>query len=102
VSGIHGLSDLRRLLTPLGKSIDPCQPLAAMRNELGVTPPLKTGVTPFHGRPYLILHAERFAAAMEDAVGDPRVQALPRGVGSADKITDNTDVLDQNARPLPE
>jgi hypothetical protein len=105
VSGIHGLSDLRRLLTPLGKSMDPCQPLAAdswkereaclsraheavaaMQNELRVTPPLETGVTPFHGRPYLVLHAERFAAALEDAVGDPRVQALPRGVGSADQI----------------
>ena len=70
--------------------------LAAMHNELGVTPPLETGVTPFHGRPYLVLHAERFAAALEDAVGDPRVRALPGGVGCADQITDNTDVL---ARP---
>jgi hypothetical protein len=70
--------------------------VARMHNALGVTPQLETGVTPFHGRPYLVLHAERFAAALENALADPRVRSLPRGVGSADQITDNTDVL---ARP---
>ncbi len=70
--------------------------VARMHNELGVAPPLETGVTPFHGRPYLVLHAERFAAALEEAVTDQRVRSLPQGVGSADQLTDSTDVL---ARP---
>jgi Domain of unknown function (DUF4037) len=67
--------------------------IARMHNELGVTLPLETMVTPFHGRPYLVLHAERFAAALEEAVTDPRVRSLPQGVGSADQLTDSTDVL---------
>lgn len=70
--------------------------VAGMHNELGVTPPLETGVTPFHGRPYLVLHAERFAAVLEEAMIDQRVRSLPQGVGAADQLTDSTDVL---ARP---
>lgn len=67
--------------------------VARMHNELGVTPPLETGVTPFHGRPYLVLHAERFAEILEETVIDGRVRSLPQGVGSADQLTASTDVL---------
>jgi hypothetical protein len=66
---------------------------ARMHNALGVTAPLETGVSKFHGRPYLVLHAERFATAIEAIVSDPRVRALPPGLGSSDQLTDNTTVL---------
>ena len=70
--------------------------VAEMHNALGVTPALETKVSPFHDRPFLVVHAERFAETIEEAVEDPRVRALPRGVGAADQVTDSTDVL---ARP---
>jgi hypothetical protein len=70
--------------------------VAGMHDALGITPPLEAKVSPFHGRPFLVIHAERFARAIEDVIEDPRVRALPKGVGAVDQVTDNTDVL---ARP---
>jgi hypothetical protein len=65
----------------------------AAHNALDVTPPLEAEVSLFHGRPYLVVHAERFATAIEGNIEDPLVRALPKGVGAADQVTDNTDVL---------
>ncbi len=70
--------------------------VAKAHNALGVAPPLEPDVSPFHDRPFLVIHGERFATAIEEAVEDPMVREMPKGVGSADQITDNTDVL---ARP---
>lgn len=67
--------------------------VAEMHNDLGLTPPLGVEVSPFHDRPYLVPHAERFAVALEETVEDPRVRSLPCGVGSVDQITDSTDIL---------
>ena len=67
--------------------------VAEMHNALGVTPPLGTKVSPFHSRPYLVIHAERFAAAIDYAITDPELNSIPIKAGSVDQVTDNTDVL---------
>lgn len=67
--------------------------VARMHNALGITPPLGTRVTPFHTRPYLVIHAERFAAGIDAAIIDPEVRSIPTQAGSVDQVTDNTNVL---------
>jgi hypothetical protein len=71
--------------------------VAEMHNALGLTPPLGTKVSPFHSRPYLVIHAERFAAAIDAAITDPEVRSIPIKAGSIDQITDNAEVLGQPA-----
>lgn len=61
-------------------------------NALGVTHPIDPTVRPFHGRPFLVLDAGRFADACRQAIHDPAI--LARGwLGSVDQVTDTTDVL---------
>ena len=67
--------------------------VASMHDALGLTPPLGTGVSRYHERPYLVVHAGRFAAALEGALEDRRVLSVPHKAGSVDQICDSTDVL---------
>jgi hypothetical protein len=67
--------------------------VVGMHNALSLTPPLETGVSRYHDRPYLVVHAGRFAAALEGAIGDPAVLRIPHRAGSLDQICDSTDVL---------
>jgi len=67
--------------------------LAGRHNALGVTPPLPARVSPFYQRPFQVIHADRFAAALRDAIVDEAVRALPEGVGGIDQWVDSTDVL---------
>jgi hypothetical protein len=67
--------------------------VAALHNELGLTPPLPARVTPFYDRPFRVIHGGAFADALLAAIGDEAVRALPRGVGKVDQWCDNTDVL---------
>jgi hypothetical protein len=71
--------------------------VARIHNSLGVTPPLGTKVSPFHTRPYLIIHAERFAAAIDAAITDLEFRSIPIQAGSVDQVTDNTNVLERPA-----
>jgi hypothetical protein len=63
---------------------------AELHNRLGLTPPLDTGTRPFHSRPFQVLGAGRFAAALRAAVTDPLVRRLPP-YGAVDQFTDSTD-----------
>jgi hypothetical protein len=72
--------------------------VAAMHNRLVLTDPLPTAVSPYHGRPFLVIHGERFAAAIRAGIRDPRVLALPPNVGSVDQFVDSTDVLSRAGR----
>jgi hypothetical protein len=47
---------------------------------------------PYHTRPFLVLHAERFAHALARTVTDPDLRRLPL-VGSVDQWADSTDLL---------
>ena len=67
--------------------------VATMHNDLGITEPLSTVASRFHGRPFLVMHAWRFADAIRDRIEDERVRRLPEAIGSIDQFVDSTDVL---------
>jgi hypothetical protein len=71
--------------------------VATMHNDLGITEPLATQASQFHGRPFLVIDAGRLADAIRDQVQDERVRRLPDAVGSVNQFVDSTDVLE---RPL--
>ncbi|WP_052848347.1 DUF4037 domain-containing protein [Streptomyces avicenniae] len=66
--------------------------VAAVQNESGLAPPLDPSRRPFHGRPYLVIGAQRFAEALRATVTDPALRRLPL-TGAADQWADNTDLL---------
>ena len=66
--------------------------VAAWHNELGVTPPLNTQVRRFYERPYQVIGASRFTAALREAITDPQLRRLPL-TGAIDQFTDSTDAL---------
>lgn len=66
--------------------------VAERHNELGVTEPLSTDVTRFHGRPYLVLPAERFAEALRGAIRVEAVKRLPPSLGSIDQLVASDDL----------
>jgi hypothetical protein len=71
---------------------DSYEAVAALHNETGLTAPLATTCRSYHGRPYRVLFAERFANALAETVTDPYLRSLPR-IGSVDQWADSTDFL---------
>jgi hypothetical protein len=70
---------------------------ARLHNALEVTPPLDPAVRPtFFDRPYRVLDAGRFVAALRDQVHDDQVRALPLA-GAADQFIDSTDAIADQA-----
>ena len=67
--------------------------VAALHNQLGFTPPLDTRTRRFFDRPYQVIAADRFAAALRAAITNPRIGQLPPA-GSADQFTDSTEAAD--------
>jgi len=65
--------------------------VARQHNALSITAPLTTEVSRFHGRPFDVLHAERFWAAIRAELRDPEVLALPPYLGGYDQWVDATD-----------
>jgi hypothetical protein len=70
---------------------------ARWHNALGLTAPLDPAVRSFHDRPFRVLNAGRFAAALLAAITDPGVRELPP-VGAVDQFVDSTDVLSDALR----
>ncbi len=68
--------------------------IAARHNRLGVTPPLDPTVRLYHGRPFRVIGADRFAAAVRATIGDSQLRALDL-FGAADQFVDSTDVLEK-------
>ncbi len=68
--------------------------VAQMHNALGITKPLPVHVSPFHARPFSVIHGDVFAEAISAEIIDPEVRALPRYVGGIDQYVDATDILD--------
>ncbi len=64
--------------------------VAALHNQLGLTPPLDTRTRYFHDRPYRVIGAARFTAALREAITDPQLRRLPH-TGAIDQFTDSTD-----------
>jgi hypothetical protein len=67
--------------------------MARRHNQLAITPPQPTQVSEFHGRPYLVIHADRFVDALLDAISNQSVKELPTHLGGIDQFVDSTDVL---------
>jgi hypothetical protein len=68
--------------------------VASRHNALQITPPLETTVSRYYGRPYLVIHADRFAEEIKRAITDEEVkQIAQRNIGAVDQFVDSTDVL---------
>lgn len=65
---------------------------AAMHNGLGLTPALNTRTRRYYNRPYQVINAGRFTAALLDSIADPQVRRLPV-LGAVDEFIDSTDAL---------
>lgn len=70
--------------------------VAALHNETGLTEPVDDRTRSFHDRPYRVLHAERFAAALIAIIDDPALRDLPL-TGAIDQFVDSTDALGAHA-----
>jgi hypothetical protein len=66
--------------------------VARRHNDLGLTGWLDPTARPFHARPYLVLDADRFAAATAETVRDPELLALPT-IGGIDQVIDSVGLL---------
>ena len=66
--------------------------IASRHNELGITESLPTTVSPYYGRPYQVIHGERFSRAIKGRISDPDLRSLP-DIGGIDQMADNTEVL---------
>ena len=67
--------------------------LGRTHNALDITPEIEPGVSPFHSRPYLVPHSERFVFALHKAITSDQVLALPRHTGAVWQFADSTDIL---------
>lgn len=67
--------------------------LAEGHNALALTVPLATAVAPFHGRPFDVLHCDRFSHALWETLPQSERAQLRRHVGGIDQFVDSTDVL---------
>jgi hypothetical protein len=76
--------------------------VADLHNDLGITEPIDPQVRFYHGgRPYHVIHGERFTAAIVDTIEDPEVRSLVQRaglVGSVDQVSDNVDVVSHPER----
>jgi Domain of unknown function (DUF4037) len=72
---------------------DAYEAVAEMHNRLGITAPIEPRVSPFHGRPFLVIHGDRFWTAIRATIVDEAVKRLPPHLGSITQWVDSTDVL---------
>ncbi|MFY1615491.1 DUF4037 domain-containing protein [Micromonospora sp. WMMD736] len=71
--------------------------MARWTDDAGLAEPVHARAIPFHRRPFLVLRAERVAAALRAAVTDPTVRDRPL-VGAVDQYVHSVDVLGHAAR----
>jgi Domain of unknown function (DUF4037) len=76
--------------------------IAALHNDLGITEPVDPQVRFYHGgRPFQVIHGERFTEATVATIQDPQVRAIVKRaglIGSADQVSDNVDVVSNPER----
>jgi Domain of unknown function (DUF4037) len=65
---------------------------ATLHNRLGLTGHVDPHTRPYYERPYQVIDAGRFAAALREAIADPQIRRL-QGVGAVDQFIDSTDAL---------
>jgi hypothetical protein len=75
--------------------------VATLHNDLGITSPPVADVSPYHDRPYQVLHAERFTAALLDAIDDTSIRNLSPSLGSVNQwISSSNTSEDASLRPV--
>jgi hypothetical protein len=67
--------------------------VARMQNDTGLAADVEDKVSPFYGRPFLIIHGDSFAGALRQAITDERVKRLPPNPGNTTQWVDSTDLL---------
>ncbi len=67
--------------------------VAKLHNELRITDSLTTEVSQFHNRPFMVIHADKFADAIHEKIEDNEVKRLPKYLGAIDQYVDSTEVL---------
>ena len=72
--------------------------VAGMHNDLGITEHMKTKVSNFHNRPFLVICADDFADAIYETIQDEEVLSLPKFLGGVDQFVNSTDVLSKPKR----
>ncbi len=80
-----------------------CELAAETHNALGITEPVPTKVSQYFGRPFHVIHGERFADAIVNAIRDPDVKCIAEKtrIGGVDQFSDSTD-LREDLRPRAE
>jgi hypothetical protein len=74
--------------------VEAYETLAKMHNALGLTDPLPGQVGNFHNRPFRVIDADAFCAALKSQIRDPQVHQLAEKglIGSIDQFSDSTDL----------
>jgi hypothetical protein len=70
--------------------------VAELHNALGITAPLDPRTRSYYSRPFRVIFAERFCAAIVAEIRDAAVRAIIDRtglIGSVDQVSDNVDVL---------
>jgi uncharacterized protein DUF4037 len=75
--------------------VEAYETVARRHNALAITEHVDPTVRPFWGRPFQVLFADRFVAALREAITDPDVRAVSHPAGAIDALSDNTALLER-------
>ncbi|TDE09262.1 DUF4037 domain-containing protein [Jiangella asiatica] len=89
---LHGAVTAERSSARERHLCDAYELVAAAQNATSLAEPVDPTRRLYHGRPFRVLHAERFARALAQTITDPALRALPLS-GAVDQWADNTDFL---------
>jgi uncharacterized protein DUF4037 len=78
--------------------VEAYEAVAAQHNAVGLTTEVDPRTRDYHGRPFRVLMADRFADACTAAIRDTWLRGLPL-VGTVDQFVDSTDVMRPSERP---
>jgi hypothetical protein len=68
--------------------------VAQLHNRLNITAPLPAKVSPFHGRPFLVIQGGDFANTIRRQIQDERVRRISTNVGGIDVFSTSTNLLE--------
>ena len=74
--------------------VSAAEELGRRHNDLGITDAVDPSARPFWGRPFSVVSADRFVAALRQAIVDPAVAAIDHSVGAIDALSDDTPFLE--------
>ena len=68
--------------------------VSELHNALGITGPLETEVSQYHTRPYMVIHGDRFVAAIREQIEDEAIRKLNPAIGSVNQLVESSDALE--------